>query len=87
MPSRIHVSVDLDVLDPSFAPGVGNPVAAGITTRDLIHILKGLFKGIKHNKLISWDIVEFNPLYDNAEITAFSIVKILIESLGSQILV
>jgi len=85
--SRIHVSIDLDVLDPSFAPGVGNPVAAGITTRDLIRFLKGLFKGIKDNQLISWDIVEFNPLYDNAEITAFSIVKILIESLGSQILV
>ena len=83
---RIHVSLDLDVLDPAFAPGVGNPVAAGITTRDLIYILKGLFKGIKHNQLISWDIVEFNPLYDNAEITAFGILKILIESLGSQIL-
>lgn len=81
---RIHVSVDLDVLDPSFAPGVGNPVGGGISTRELIWILTGVFSGL-NVKNISWDLVEFNPLYDISEITAFTIVKLLLESLGAQI--
>lgn len=81
---RVHVSVDLDVLDPSFAPGVGNPVAGGISTRELLWLLRGIFQGIK-TAVISWDIVEYNPLYDPAEITAFTVVKLLLESLGAQI--
>ncbi len=83
--SRIHISVDLDVLDPGFAPGVGNPVAAGISTRNLIWVLNGLFNGNISDQIITWDIVEFNPLYDYAEITSFNILKIMIESLGAQI--
>ena len=82
---RIHVSVDLDVLDPSFAPAVGNPVAGGISTRDLFWLLTGIFRSIQDFEKISWDIVEFNPLYDQAEITAFAIVKLLLECLGAQI--
>ncbi len=84
--SRIHVSIDLDVLDPSYAPGVGNPVAGGLSSRQLLWLITGLFKGIKTTRIFSWDIVEFNPLYDRAEITAFLIVKLLIEGLGAQIL-
>jgi agmatinase len=83
--NRIHISVDLDVLDPSFAPAVGNPVGIGISTRNLIELLKGLFEGLRSKQIISWDIVEFNPLYDQSDITAFNILKILIESLGAQI--
>jgi agmatinase len=83
--SRIHVSVDLDVLDPGFAPAVGNPVAAGISTRNLIWLLTGFFNGNMNDQIISWDIVEFNPLYDYAEVTSFTILKIMIESLGAQI--
>ncbi|UCG90562.1 MAG: arginase family protein [Candidatus Heimdallarchaeota archaeon] len=81
---RIHVSVDLDILDPSFAPGVGNPVAGGISTRELMRLLTGIFQGI-NTQIISWDIVEYNPLYDPVEITAFTAVKLLLESLGAQI--
>jgi agmatinase len=81
----VYISVDLDVLDPSYAPAVGNPVAGGISTRQLIQLLTGIFQGLR-TQIIRWDIVEFNPLYDSAEITAFSIVKLLFESLGAQIL-
>lgn len=81
---RVYVSVDLDVLDPSYAPGVGNPVAGGISTRQLIWLLTGIFQGLK-TQIINWDIVEYNPLHDSAEITAFAIVKLLLESLGAQI--
>lgn len=58
---KMYVSVDLDVLDPGFAPGVGNPEAIGITSRelfDMIHSLDG-------HKVSCLDIVELNPNYDN----------------------
>jgi agmatinase len=83
---RIHVSLDLDVLDPAFAPGVGNPVAGGILTRQLIWLLTGLFQIITQDQKVSWDIVELNPQYDMAEITAFAVVKIILEGLGAQVI-
>jgi len=83
---RIHVSVDLDVLDPSCAPGVGNPVAGGLSTRQLIWLLKGIFQGMKKIEPISWDIVEYNPIYDQAEITGFAVLKLIIEALGAQVI-
>jgi agmatinase len=80
-----HISVDLDVLDPSFAPGVGNPVACGISSRELISLLSGIFNGLSSKKYFSWDIVEYNPMFDYAEVTAFTVIKMLIESLSYQI--
>lgn len=82
---RIHLSLDLDVLDPSCAPGVGNPVAGGLATRQLIWLLSGIFRGLRALKAVSWDIVELNPLYDHAEITAFTVVKLILEVLGAQV--
>ena len=82
---QVYISVDLDILDPSYAPAVGNPVAGGISTRQLIWLLTGIFQGVKDQKF-SWDIVEYNPLYDFTEITAFAVVKLLLESLGAQII-
>ncbi|MFX0171673.1 MAG: arginase family protein [Candidatus Hodarchaeota archaeon] len=82
---NIHISLDLDVLDPSFAPGVGNPVAGGLSSRQLIWLLIGIFKVINKKQRIIWDIVEYNPSYDPLKITGFVIVKLLIEILGAQI--
>ena len=81
----LHISVDIDILDPSFAPGVGNPVACGLSTRELIWLIRGLFQGVTKSKTVSWDIVEYNPLFDSSDITAFAILKVLIEGLGGQI--
>jgi agmatinase len=83
--SYIHISVDLDVLDPSFGPGVGNPVACGLFSRELIDLIAGTFSAIPQEKNYSWDIVEYNPLFDYAEITAFFVVKMMIEALGSKV--
>ncbi len=80
-----HISIDLDVLDPSFAPGVGNPVACGLSTKELISLLSGIFNGLPPQKRFSWDIVEYNPMFDSTEITAFFVIKMLIESLSYQI--
>lgn len=56
-----YVSVDLDVLDPAFAPGVGNPEAVGITSRELLDMIR-IMDG---HKIRCLDIVELNPTYDN----------------------
>ena len=58
---NLYVSIDLDVLDPAFAPGVGNPEAIGITSRELYDMIESL-----ENKTIkAADIVELNPSFDN----------------------
>ena len=57
----IYTSIDLDVLDPAFAPGIGNPEAVGITSRELYDMIISL----KDRNIISADIVELNPSFDN----------------------
>ena len=58
---KIYLSIDLDVLDPAFAPGVGNPEAVGITSRELYDLITAL----QNKKILAADIVELNPTYDN----------------------
>ncbi|MFB9685506.1 agmatinase [Amycolatopsis plumensis] len=64
----LYVSVDIDVLDPAHAPGTGTPEAGGMTSRELLEILRGL-----HDlNLVGADVVELAPAYDHAEITAIA---------------
>jgi len=58
---NLYVSIDLDVLDPAFAPGVGNPEAMGITSRELYEMVVSL----KNSCIKAADIVELNPTFDN----------------------
>ena len=69
---KIYTSFDLDVLDPAFAPGVGNPESVGITSRELFDMIHSL--GDK--QIIGVDIVELNPTYDNGA-TASIAAKIM----------
>ncbi|MEX2420529.1 MAG: arginase family protein, partial [Actinomycetota bacterium] len=62
----VYVSIDIDALDPAFAPGTGTPEAGGMTSRELLGILRG-FRGLD---LVGADVVEVSPPYDHAEITA-----------------
>ena len=57
----IYTSIDLDILDPAFAPGVGNPEAVGITSRELYDLITSL----QERKIVAADIVELNPSFDN----------------------
>ena len=57
----VYASVDLDVLDPAFAPGVGNPEAAGMTSRELFDLIYAL----DQTNVVGADIVELNPQFDN----------------------
>jgi len=58
---NLYLSIDLDVLDPAFAPGVGNPEAVGISSRELYDLVTTL----RNKKIVAADIVELNPTYDN----------------------
>ena len=59
--NSIYSSFDLDVLDPAFAPGVGNPEAVGITSRELFDMITSF----SDTKVTGVDIVELNPYHDN----------------------
>jgi len=74
---KAYLSFDMDVLDPAFAPGVGNPEPGGISTRELIDIVKDLDVQVE-----AFDIVEFNPERDSSDITAYAAAKIIKEVLG-----
>ena len=78
---NVYVSFDVDVLDPAFAPGVGNPEGGGITPRNLIDITHNL-KGLNVKAL---DIVEANPDYDCVGVTFCNISKFIREFLGTAI--
>ena len=64
----VYVSVDIDVLDPAHAPGTGTPEAGGLTSRELLEMIR-VFGEMN---LISADVVEVSPPYDHAQITAVS---------------
>lgn len=69
---NVYSSFDLDVLDPAYAPGVGNPEGVGITSRELFDMIYAM----KDTKLTGIDIVELNPSYDNGA-TASIAAKIM----------
>ena len=71
----LYLSIDIDVLDPAFAPGTGTPEIAGMTSREMVNVLRGL-SGLN---LISADVVEVSPAYDHAEITSLSAATIIYE--------
>lgn len=64
----VYVSIDIDVLDPAFAPGTGTPEAGGLTSRELLRIIRSL----DAVNVIGADIVEVAPAYDHAQITGIA---------------
>jgi agmatinase len=71
----LYVSIDIDVLDPAHAPGTGTPEVGGMTSRELLGILRG-FDGLN---LVGGDIVEVLPAYDHAEITGIAAANLAYE--------
>jgi len=64
----VYVSIDLDVLDPAFAPATGSPEPGGLTTRELLSTLRAL----RDVNVVGGDLVEVAPVYDHAEITGYA---------------
>jgi agmatinase len=72
----VYLSIDIDTLDPAFAPATGTPETGGWTTRELRTIIRGL-EGIH---LVAADVVEVAPAYDtNAELTTMAAADVLYE--------
>jgi len=73
----VYLSLDLDVLDPAFAPGVSHPEPGGLSTREVIHLIHNL-----DGPLVGADVVELNPTRDVHDLTARAAAKLVKEIAG-----
>jgi agmatinase len=71
----VYLSIDIDVLDPAFAPGTGTPEAGGLTSRELLRMLRRL-TGLN---IVGADVVEVAPAYDHAEITCVAAATVVFD--------
>jgi agmatinase len=71
----VHISLDIDCLDPAFAPGTGIPDAGGLTSREVILLIQSL-EGLR---LAGLDLVEVAPPLDPSEATVFAALKLVME--------
>jgi arginase len=80
---RLHVSLDMDVVDPLEAPGVGTPVPGGLTYREA-HLVMEVIS--RDGRVRSADLVEVNPILDEHNRTAEMAVELIASLLGKSIL-
>ena len=79
----LHVSLDLDVVDPDYAPGVGTPVRGGLSYREA-HLA---METVAESRLVdSMDVVEVNPILDRENATGQLAVELVASALGARIL-
>ncbi|MBB3601981.1 agmatinase [Mycolicibacterium sp. BK556] len=74
----VYLSIDIDVLDPAFAPGTGTPESGGLTSRELLRMLRKL-DGLH---VVGADVVEVAPAYDHAEITSIAAATVVFDLLS-----
>ena len=74
----VHISLDIDCLDPAFAPGTGIPDSGGLTAREVISLIQSLH-GLP---LVGLDVVEVAPPLDPSEATVFAALKVIFEFIG-----
>jgi agmatinase len=70
-----YLTVDIDCLDPAFAPGTGTPVTGGLMPRELLAMLRSL-QGLN---IVGCDVVEVAPAYDHGGITALAAATVVYE--------
>ena len=75
----LHVSFDIDVLDPAFAPGTEVPSAGGLTTRQVLEVLASLADRVD---LVGLDVMEVAPRLDHNDITSLAALKVIFEFWG-----
>ncbi|MCW2557020.1 MAG: gbh 6 [Mycobacterium sp.] len=71
----VYISIDIDVLDPSHAPGTGTPESGGLTSREMIQMLRG----IGDLNIVGADVVEVSPSYDWAQLTGLAASTLIYE--------
>ena len=79
----IHLSLDMDFIDPEWAPGVGTPVRGGGTYRET-HLAMELI--CDSQRMVSMEVVEVNPVIDEVNRTADLAVELVLSALGKRIL-
>jgi agmatinase len=75
----VHVSFDIDALDPAFAPGTEIPSSGGLSTRQALDLLA---TATERATVVGFDIVEVSPPFDNGDITTFAALKLIFEIWG-----
>jgi agmatinase len=74
---RLHVSFDIDVLDPAFAPGTEVPSAGGLTTREALRLLE---TATRLSRPVGLDVCEVSPPLDQAGVTSLAALKVIFET-------
>jgi agmatinase len=75
----LYISIDIDVLDPAHAPGTGTPEAGGLTSRELLRIVRAL----ADRNIVGADVVEVAPAYDHAQLTAVAASHVAYELISA----
>jgi agmatinase len=75
----VYLTLDIDGLDPAYAPGTGTPEAGGPSTRDLLEFLRVIFAGLPVRAM---DVVEVAPPLDSNDITSQAAIRVLYEVFG-----
>jgi agmatinase len=76
----VYLSVDVDALDPAFAPGTGTPEPGGLTTRELFRAIRRIATAVP---IAGMEVVEVAPPYDHADITALAAHRCVLETLSA----
>ncbi|MFI5285715.1 MAG: agmatinase [Candidatus Dormibacteria bacterium] len=79
-PEHIYLSVDIDVLDPGFAPGTGTPEPGGMQPIDLLNAIRQI---VLRTDVVAMDVVEVSPPYDWAELTSQNANRCLLEAVSA----
>jgi len=77
--TKIYITLDIDVLDPAFAPGTGTPEAGGLSTREIMELIREIITSLPVGAM---DIVEVSPPLDSSDITSWAALKIMYEVFG-----
>lgn len=72
----LYFTLDIDVLDPAFAPGTGTPVAGGLSSRELVELVRLIFRDLP---VAAMDIVEVSPPLDSNDITSWAAIRVIQE--------
>ena len=75
----VYFTLDIDGLDPAYAPGTGTPEAGGLSTRELLELARATFQKLPVRAM---DVVEVAPPLDSADITSFAALKVIYEVWG-----
>jgi agmatinase len=76
----IYITLDIDALDPSIAPGTGTPEPGGFSYYEAKNLLRAV---ARRGHLVGMDVVEVDPLYDPSQLTALHAVRLILDTIGA----